>query len=58
MINKNDLLKLVEDEINIEKREMPFAYVEGVSSVFATQLRIDTMERIKKIIIGMEVVNL
>ena len=50
MINKNDLLKLVDDEIDIEKREMPFARVEGASSVFATQLKIDTIERIKKII--------
>ncbi len=58
MINKNDLLKLVDDEIDIEKREMPFARVEGANSVFATQLKIDTMEKIKKIIVGMEEVNL
>ena len=58
MINKNDLLKLVDDEIDNEKREMLFAYVEGANSVFATQLKIDTIERIEKIIVGMEEVNL
>lgn len=54
MINKDELLKLVNERINTEETEMLFARIEGASSVFATTMKINAMEKIKGIIVKMK----